>query len=138
MPTTDEACGTEEETDGGTRSRVLRLRQEFEAFEINRKPDPGLKRDLKAGFLLPYVLEADALIFGRWDYWLEAMVHGRIPDRPVPSIDWMASGHARTRKMLETALRGPEARKLAEHGRMGILPVPVALDALGPRASGIR
>jgi hypothetical protein len=73
-------------------------------FAICTKPDPDLTRALKPGFLLPYLLEFDALTYGRWQYWLEAMERGSLPDRPIPPIDWLDAPNARTRKMVLTAL----------------------------------
>jgi hypothetical protein len=48
-----------------TPSTVFILRQQFRDFAINKSPDPNLKRDLKPGFLLPYLLDFDALTYGR-------------------------------------------------------------------------
>src|SRR5579871_5616588 len=98
-----ETTVAEGETEGTIPTRIALLRQHFEHFEINSKPDPTLKRNLEPGFLLPYLLAADALTFRRWDYWNETMLTGCLPDRPIPPIDWN-SPSSRTRKMLETTL----------------------------------
>jgi hypothetical protein len=87
-----------------TPSAVVALRHELRDFAINSKPDPKLKRDLKPGFLLPYLLDFDALTYGRWDYWFEAVTEGKLPDRPIPPVDFLSSADPRTRKMLETTL----------------------------------
>jgi hypothetical protein len=97
----------EEERDEAGRAvpeRVTLLRQQYERFPINTKPAPDLKRELRPGFLLPYLFEVDARVFGRWEYWTEAMGCQSVPGRPIPPVDWLGSPHARTRKMLETAL----------------------------------
>ena len=90
--------------DGEVPSAVLALRQEMRDFAINNKPDPALKRDLSAGFLLPYLLRFDELTYGRWEYWFEAMERGELPERPIPQVDFLSSADPRTRKMLETTL----------------------------------
>lgn len=85
-------------------SAVIALRHHFRDFPINTKPDPALTRDLKPGFLLPYLLEFDTLTYGRWDYWTECVCTGTLPERPIPQIDFLSSADQRTRKMLETTL----------------------------------
>jgi len=79
------------------------LRHELRDFPINANPDPHLTRDLRPGFLLPYLLDFDSLTYGRWEYWFEATELGALPDRPIPPIDWQPP-YPRTRKMLETTL----------------------------------
>lgn len=54
------------------------------------KIDPDLQRDLEHGWLIPYLLKHDELLWGRWDYWCEAMMIGRLPDRPIPQIEFAA------------------------------------------------
>jgi hypothetical protein len=83
---------------------ICRLRQHLRDFPINARPDPTLQRDLKPGFLLPALLEFDAMTYGRWDYWLEMVEQGRLPERPIPPIDWLPTADSRTRKMIEAAL----------------------------------
>lgn len=83
---------------------IHELRTKFRDFPINTKPDPTLKRDLQPGFLLPYLLDFDALTYGRWEYWCEACGKEALPERPIPQIDFLDSADQRTRKMLETAL----------------------------------
>jgi hypothetical protein len=100
LPADEEA----QEQEGGTLTRIIRLRKRFEDFPINKKPDPDLKRNLEPGFLLPYLLETDALTYGLWGYWMEAIMCGSLSGRPIPQIDWLTSAHARTRKMLEATL----------------------------------
>lgn len=53
--------------------RVTLLRQQHGRFPINTRLDPHLKRELRPGFLLPYLFELDARIFGCWDYWMEVL-----------------------------------------------------------------
>ena len=71
-----------------------------------RRPDPTIRRDLSPGWLLPYLLEADALLYGRWDYWAECMLSGRLPDAPIPPIEFVATEHRSNPayKMLEACL----------------------------------
>src|ERR1051326_5685609 len=95
-------------------SRVLELRQRFRDFPINAKPDANLERSLEPGFLLPYLLDLDAMMYGRWDYWMEAMLVGCLPDRPIPKVDWQ-SPYPRARKMLETTLNLIPKHRSEEH-----------------------
>lgn len=58
------------------------------------------------GWLLPYLLKADAMTWRRWEHWAEVMTAGQIiPDRPIPRIEFepMALGTA-TYKHLEKCL----------------------------------
>jgi hypothetical protein len=50
--------------------------------------DPKLSRDLKCGWLLPYLLQYDSALWGRWDYLCEAIESGQLPDSPIPQIEW--------------------------------------------------
>jgi hypothetical protein len=102
MPTADTDGNSSTLTE--STSAVLVLRQHLADFPILARVDPALSRDLQAGFLLPYLLDFDALTYRRWDYWLEAMEAGRLPEQPIPKIDFLASANTRARKMLETTL----------------------------------
>jgi hypothetical protein len=57
---------------------------------VVRKPkiDSDLQRDLEHGWLIPYLIKLDDLLWGRWEYWCEAMLLGRLPDRPIPQIEF--------------------------------------------------
>jgi|SRR5579884_50459 len=83
---------------------VRALRQQMRDFPINTKPDPNLKRDLEPGFLLPYLLEFDSLTYHRWDYWYTAICHQKLPEEPIPQVDWLHTPDPRARKMIETTL----------------------------------
>jgi len=83
---------------------VRALREQMRDFPINTKPDPNLKRDLEPGFLLPYLLDFDALTYRRWDYWYAAMCHQQLPEEPIPQIDWLSTPDPRAQKMIETTL----------------------------------
>lgn len=63
-----------------------------------------LKRDLKPGWLLPYLLETDMMLWQRWDHWAETMQAGRILDETIPPIHWTPHGNDPARKMLERCL----------------------------------
>jgi hypothetical protein len=57
----------------------------------NHKPnkiDPNLQRDLKHGWMLPYLLGMDERADGRWDYWCRTLQAGQLLDDPIPQIDW--------------------------------------------------
>ncbi len=68
-----------------------------------RKPDPTVERTLAHGWLLPYLLQADTLTWGRWDYWFQLMQSGRLPAEPIPPIEF-----------IDTPARGAPARKMLE------------------------
>lgn len=92
------------ETTAEPRATVALLQRKMRDFAIKTKPDPHLRRELTAGFLLPYLLDLDALTYGRWHYWLEAMERQKLPERPLPHVDWLEAPDPRTRKMIETTL----------------------------------
>ena len=54
-------------------------------------PDPNLKRDLKSGWMLPYLLQVDKLLWGRWNYWSELCMANELPDEPIPQIHFGVS-----------------------------------------------
>mgnify|MGYP001203800327 CR=1 FL=1 len=68
-----------------------------------RKPDPTVNRTLAHGWLLPYLLQADRLTWGRWDYWYRLMQSGRLPAEPIPPIEFS-----------DTPARGTPAHKMLE------------------------
>ena len=45
-----------------------------------KKPDPHLKRDLKHGWLFPYLTQTENLMWGRWQYWQECQL--------LPEVAW--------------------------------------------------
>ena len=48
------------------------LWQQYQAQKQHKKkPDPHLKRDLKHGWLFPYLTQTENLMWGRWQYWQE-------------------------------------------------------------------
>lgn len=71
-----------------------------------KKPDPTVERDLQHGWLLPFLLRGDDLLWGRWDYWTRCQcAPGQLPSDPIPEIDFSDSHNNNgTRKMLEAAL----------------------------------
>ena len=82
---------------------LLSLRRQYHTFDI-KKPDPGLQRKLQAGFLLPYLLDFDALCYGRWEYWTALQTCPRLPALPIPEMDFYDTAHGATRKMIEKSL----------------------------------
>jgi hypothetical protein len=61
---------------------------------------------LGAGWARPAVMEMDAQLWGRWQWWLFAAATNEIPDGPIPQIDLYGSheagnGPRRVRQMLE-------------------------------------
>jgi hypothetical protein len=54
-----------------------------------KKLDPELHRDLEHGWLLPYLLEIDSRLWGRWDYWSDTYMAQNLLDSPIPKIDFV-------------------------------------------------
>ena len=52
------------------------------------KIDPNLKRDLKHGWLIPYLFGIDTQVWGRWAYWLQMAETKTLPTEPIPQIDF--------------------------------------------------
>jgi len=50
--------------------------------------DPNLERTLERGWLLPYLMQYDDALWGRWDYWGRTTMAGRLLDEPIPQITW--------------------------------------------------
>jgi len=42
----------------------------------------------KKGWLLPYLVSLDLMFYKRWDYWLSICSINRIPEKPIPHIDF--------------------------------------------------
>ncbi len=64
-----------------------------------KKPDPHLKRDLKHGWLYPYLMQIENLMWGRWLYWKECQM--------MPEVAWERWKWERALAMIEN--REPEA-----------------------------
>lgn len=85
--------------DGQTLHRVHTFRKANAEWMRDRekyKLDPKLERDLKPGWLLPYLLQGDLLSWQRWDYWVEMASTGKLSDRPIPKIQWATDGQSRS------------------------------------------
>jgi hypothetical protein len=92
--------------------------------EQNKKArllDKNLVRDLQHGWLLQYLLPLESMLHGRWEYWTRCqMSPGRLPDEPIPVIDFGGNGDEAkaARTMLETAL-GSITQSGGSNGWMG-------------------
>ncbi len=73
----------------------LRSLAKESAFDKKRKTqiDPTAQRDLQHGWLTPYLTKLDDLLWGRWQYWFDAMTANQLPDRPIPEIDFHHDGN---------------------------------------------
>ncbi len=76
-----------------------------------KKPKPlveDLQRDLKSGWLLPYLFQLDDWAWGRWSYWADLQWSGDLPAKPIPAIDFCShNGDSPwARKMWERCLDG--------------------------------
>lgn len=74
------------------RDRIRGLRQEFQNYRP-REIDPQLKRSLKHGWLLPYLLTIDSYTWERWDYWGRTREAGKLLDEPIPQIEFYCEGN---------------------------------------------
>lgn len=59
------------------RQKIWQLHQ---SKSQNKKLDPHLKRNLKHGWLFPYLVQTDNLLWGRWQYWGKSQL--------LPDIAW--------------------------------------------------
>jgi hypothetical protein len=69
--------------------------------------DESLQRDLKAGWLLPYLIGVDEMGYGRWAHWCAVMEAGADGDAgPIPRIDFGddMAGVALARRHIEKCL----------------------------------
>ncbi len=75
-------------------------------LRIPNKIDPNLKRNLRHGWLLPYLVNADLATWGRWDYWIRMMEAKTLLEEPIPEIDFeeFPGGNERVRNHLEKCL----------------------------------
>lgn len=70
-----------------------------------KKLDPELRRDLTRGWLVPYLIETDAAIFGRWAHWHRIMEAGALIDEPIPEVPFCGGNRdSAAMKMLEKSL----------------------------------
>ncbi|MGO4695579.1 N-6 DNA methylase [Paenibacillus sp. 2TAB26] len=82
-----------------TPERLARLPHEVSGYAraIGGMPKSHLEVFDKRGWLLPFLFTYDALLWGRWDYWLEIRQKGTITGSgPIPQIEWADLGSART------------------------------------------
>jgi hypothetical protein len=94
---------------------IMDLRYRLREFPF-KTFDPKIERDPEKGWLLPYLLEYDDAIWGRWNYWGLQMFRGSLNDDPIPQI-WFESGiggNSRVRQMIEKSLD-----VIPNHGRGG-------------------
>jgi hypothetical protein len=57
-----------------------------------KKIDPNLKRELKSGWLFPFLVTLDAMAWGRWVYWLNMHKHQKLMDWGIPQIEFNSGG----------------------------------------------
>jgi len=56
------------------------------------------------GWLVPLLMDIDAVTHKRWDWWMQALFREKLPDEPIPRIEWGLDSRNETRKMLEKCL----------------------------------
>ncbi len=69
-----------------------KLAQEYKNYKP-KTPDPDLKRDLKSGWMLPYLLQVEGLLWGRWEYWSDLCNVEFLPKEPIPQIHFGVSAN---------------------------------------------
>lgn len=68
-------------------------------------PDFKFKSPLQHGWMLPYLIELDALSWRRWEHWCKVAGEGRLIDEPIPQIKWSNGIRCNgARKMFEASL----------------------------------
>ncbi|MDN4106681.1 N-6 DNA methylase [Paenibacillus polymyxa] len=98
-----------------SQDQILQLNQSLANYALGFKGLPQHHKEVfeKKGWLLPFLLAYDDLLWGRWDYWLNIQMKGTISGSgPIPQIDWADNGTFRveqTKKMLLQCLSHPEA-----------------------------
>lgn len=84
--------------------RVDINRARLNHFEL-KKADPKVHREPPHGWLLPYLMEYDDAMWGRWSWWAECKIAGAISeDSQIPEIWFEGHPHAQTLKMIEQCL----------------------------------
>jgi hypothetical protein len=67
------------------------VRTELRRVHVNfipKRPDPDVHRELKRGWILPYLEQMDGMLWGRWQYWMDALERQAVPAEPIPRIEW--------------------------------------------------
>ncbi|ACK73885.1 hypothetical protein PCC7424_5827 (plasmid) [Gloeothece citriformis PCC 7424] len=107
--------------DKASRKELWKYYQSHHQKRKKRKLIPNLERDLKPGWLLPYLGQIDSLLWGRWNYWAKCqlmpsaayeglkwekaisiveereptvpdfVIEQTLPDEPIPQIDFQYS-----------------------------------------------
>ncbi len=72
---------------------LISLRSALKSWKSN-KVDPQLQRTLQHGWLVPYLLDIDAVTWQRWEYWCRSMEAGKLLDEPIPEIFFEKDGVA--------------------------------------------
>ena len=45
------------------------IAKEYDLQPLKTEYIPSLKRELKSGWLMPYLYNIDSMLHGRWEYW---------------------------------------------------------------------
>ncbi|CAM4051266.1 N-6 DNA methylase [Paenibacillus alkaliterrae] len=93
-----------------TPERLSRLSHEIAGYAeaIGGMPQSHSEVFDKRGWLLPFLFAYDALLWGRWNYWMDIMQKGTIAGSgPIPQIEWTdfgTTGALATKKMFDNCL----------------------------------
>ena len=79
-------------------NKKQQLWRQYQDQKPKKKPDPHLKRDLKHGWLFPYLTQTENLMWGRWKYWQECQL--------LPEVAWQRWKWERAMALIEN--RKPE------------------------------
>jgi hypothetical protein len=67
---------------------------------LPKSPEEALQ---KRGWLLPYLLAYDSLLWNRWSYWTDILAADTIEGSgPIPKIEWSSMGYDRDTCIIST------------------------------------
>lgn len=69
-----------------------------------KTPDPSVRRDPPPGYLLDYLVPLESLTWGRWAYWTQMQAIPKLPQEPIPGIEFLDFPEPRAMKMLSACL----------------------------------
>lgn len=81
-----------------------------------KRPDKTIHRDLEHGWLMPLLVEMETQLWGRWEYWIQLQLDGKLTAEqgPIPRIEFGDGRNAQVSKMVEASLDA-----ISNHGWRG-------------------
>jgi len=85
IPEKQPASGTGDEILDGLLGFMVKFRKIDQMMELARQgPKQG-----ERGYMFPWVMNLDPYVLnGRWSWWSEAIAMGKLPDTPIPKLDF--------------------------------------------------